>query len=134
MRSLIAIASLTAFTLATPARAQQPATRNCTAGREPRSEYLDSLVREYHPEVLAPETRRDSTVVAFVLDSACQVVRHAARRVQQSDGQTTDSMLAALFPDLPAGPASFSSAGAAMTAPFAAPGHPLVVWGVLRRS
>ena len=107
--------------------------RSCASRNGASSELLQSLVTQYHPEVLAPATRRDSTVVGFVLDSTCRVVRHAAGRIQSPDS-SSDLLLARLFPDLKGGPASFSVSGIAETVPFGAPGHPVIVYGVLRRS
>jgi hypothetical protein len=101
--------------------------------QHPRIEFLQGLAHQYYPDALAPERVRDSLVIGFVFDSACHVVRHALGTHQASDS-TVDMAIARLFPDLGTGPAFFTSAGGADAVPSREPGHPHVVWAVLRRT
>jgi hypothetical protein len=131
MRSLLAITTLAALLLAGSAYAQQPTgERSCGRRSGPRKAYLQKLVRQYHPDALAPAVQRDSVTVGFVFDSTCQVLRHAVGR-RASNGRTVDSELARLFPDLRA--TDFSSSGVYSRKPLT-PGHLMIVWAVLRRT
>jgi hypothetical protein len=131
MRLLLAIAPLAALMLAGSACAQQPAAERACVGRNgPPIEYLQKLARQYHSEALAPAAQHDSMVVAFVFDSTCQVVRHGVGRYWSDSSHTTDSVLARLFPELSA--TNFSSEGVVASEPLA-PGHLIIVYGLLKR-
>jgi len=131
MRSLLLVLPLATVAAATTACARHSAQQ--LPCRHPRIEYLQGLARRYHPDALAPQAEHDSLVIGFVFDSACHVLRHTTGRHQVTDS-SVDMEIARLFPDLGTGPAFFTSAGGADAVPGGEPGHPVVVWAVLRRS
>ncbi len=99
----------------------------------PRSDrgfaYLRDLVRQYHPEALAPAAQQDSLIVGFVFDNGCRVLHHAIGRTRPED-RTVDDELARLFPDL--SPVGAVASGGASTQPFAKGGL-LIVWREMER-
>jgi hypothetical protein len=132
MRSLLSVVSLAALMWAGPGYAQQPAAaRPCIARDQSQADYIQKLAHQYHPESLAPAAQHDSLIVGFVFDSTCQVLRHAVGRYGPDSSLTTDSLMARLFPGLRR--SDFNSGGIIGIA-MRTPGHPMIVWAVLKRS
>src|SRR5512146_2139549 len=69
----------------------------CTGPHGPPIQTLQALAQQYHPEALVPAQSRAFVVVAFLLDSGCHVLHHAAGH-RVGEKIDPDSALAALFP------------------------------------
>jgi len=132
MRSLLVVVPLALSMFADHASAQQPvAARPCLARDQSETAFIQQTARQYHPEALAPARERDSVLVAFVLDSTCQVVRHVVAKYGADSLVTTDSLVVTLFPEFRG--ADFKAGGIIALA-MRTPGHPIIVWAVLKRA
>ncbi len=100
----------------------------CMRPGRPSSEFAARLTREYHPEVLEAGDAR--TLVGFVLDEACTVVRHTVSTLVPEDA-ASGTVLTRLFPGLDL--ATFVYSGITEVATGRASGAPSVVWVVVRR-
>jgi TonB family protein len=105
-------------------------THACLAAGRPAVEYFRVLARRYHPDALAAAPLGSRLLVGFVLDSACQVLRHGAGP-SATDTVVAEEALADLFPGVDLAPRV--AAGAADAAAPRAPGAVWVVWVVLGR-
>jgi hypothetical protein len=132
MRSVLAGFPLAALLLAGSLYGQQSAALSACGGRNGLTVgQLQELTHQYHPDALAPGAQRDTIIVGFVLDTACNVVRHAIGHYQPDTNGTLDAELIRLFPDLNV--SDLRSVGGWTREPFA-PGHLLVAWAVLKRT
>jgi hypothetical protein len=130
MRPLLAAAPLLTL-LVGSAYPQQPAVLPpCAVRSAEEMQRLEDLARQYHPEALAPGARPSFQLVGLVLDSTCQVVRHAAGVYGSGRAGTVDAELRVLFPDLRR--SDFRSAGA-LSRQSLQPGGVKIVWAVLGR-
>jgi hypothetical protein len=124
MRSVLAVPWLAVSLLAGPISAQVPP----CLGRG----FLQHWTRQYHPEALAPAAQRDSTMVGFVFDSTCHVIRHAVGHYRPDSGLGREwRQLLMLFPDLKT--ADVAASGVSLREPQA-PGHLVILWAYVRRT
>ena len=101
----------------------------CSGPHGPPIATLQALAQQYHPEALAPAQSRAFVVVAFLLDSHCQVLHHAiGRRVGEKIDP--DSTLAALFPEVQIKPWVVQGIADATAGHPLAEGQPWIVWAV----
>ena len=133
MRSTLGWASLAALVLSGRAAAQSPPNDPWCTSRDTSSlQHLQSLARQYHPDALSPANQRTSQLVAFVLDTACQVLHHTTG-IRSAERIQLDSALAALFPGVRTQPFVMAGIADADSVVHHLGGKPWIVWAVVRK-
>ena len=103
--------------------------RSRSAVRRPSLEQLQALARQYYPGLARTDAPARVTI-GFVLDTACNVLRHSAAFAP--DTVTPDSLLRVMFPDRRSSPVSSGVADNISGAYGRDVHHVVAVWEIVR--